>query len=68
MRPVLGFILLHVLFIGTGLSLLRAFRLLPVRLSPVAVLCALGPAALTGLSMVIPIQIVLLVVGLPLDP
>jgi hypothetical protein len=68
MRPVLGFILLHVLLIGTGLSLLRAFRLLPVRLSPVAVLCALGPAALTGLSMVIPIQIVLLVVGLPLDP
>ena len=68
MRPALGFIVLHVLFVGTGLSLLRAFRLLPARLSPTAVLCAIGPAALTGLSMVIPIQIVLLVVGLPLDP
>lgn len=68
MRPVLGFIVLHVLLIGTGFSLLRAFRLLPARLSPAAVLCALGPAALTGLSIVIPIQIVLLVLGVRLDP
>jgi hypothetical protein len=68
MRPVVGFIVLHILLIGTGLSLLRAFRLLPARLSPTAVVCALGPAALTGVSMVIPIQIVLVVVGLPLDP
>jgi hypothetical protein len=68
MRAVGGFVLLHVGLIVVGLALLRALRLLPARPSALAMLAAIGPAALVGVCAVIPVQIVLLVIGVPLTP
>jgi hypothetical protein len=68
MRPLIGFVLLHVLFLGTGWAVLRALALVPAARDPLAVLAALGPALLVGICGVVPVELVLLVLGVPLTP
>jgi hypothetical protein len=68
MRPLLGFLFLHLLFFGTGWAVLRAFTLLPPSREPLAVLGALGPALLIGVCVLVPVELILLVLGVPLTP
>lgn len=68
MRPLLGFVLLHVLFLGTGWAVLRALGLVPAARDPLAVLAALGPALVVGICVLVPVELVLLVLGVPLTP
>ena len=64
MRELTGFLLLQCLLAGAGLGVLRALGLLLPGRWPA--LLALGPALLTGTSLVVVLLIVLLVIGLPL--
>jgi hypothetical protein len=67
MRQFVGFVLLHLALLGTGLTALRAVGLIDV---PACAwrgwLPALGPGLLTGITLVMPCLIVGLVLGVPL--
>jgi hypothetical protein len=65
-RPVLGFLALHVVLIGVGLALLRAVGLVDRAAGWRAVAAAVGPALLVAAGLVVPFLITLLVIGIPL--
>ncbi len=68
MRPLLGFVLLHGLFVIAGWSILRGLGVTSARPSRVQATAGIGPAMLLGVCVLVPIQAVLLVLGVALLP
>lgn len=67
MRAILGFILVHAALVATGLAVLRALGLVPMRGGRWTEVWAIGPALLVGAALVVLVLIVLLVIGIPLN-
>lgn len=67
MRAALGFVVLHVALTATGFALLRALGMASVPMERRTTLATLGPALLAGAALVLPLLIVLLVLGIPLN-